>query len=487
MSTSQAHAHISAQAALLVNAVCFTIGSIVVKAAAASSGVVQIIVQLLQEDQSSRLAYEAADLLTMLTSNNTQQQSVMAQDGTLQGLLDLTRKLLQASDALSDSTAGMDAYPGNQQHDGIAASVELAVQNAAVTSQLSSLKVGSNSDFLLSSTLDKPRVSWSASSLSIAPGSPAILTLPNGQHSECAIPKSPLGVAESDLTGLSGVTRAAAASAADMTSNRGGFASTSAPTQPPTPVSRTSTKSLSIRNSPSRTLSATLSSSWIGGLMKRLGSSNKRDPSQDSTCSQSEFGRQDDRSTTLSPFASLANSPTSSSVQNQFARSQSLRSDTLQPNSARVMKKTYQPRHPSQSLLRAIITAIAHLVEGNPGHQGTVTRLGALPLAQDVLTLAGKVGPRGGLVGAGADFVRCLSDSNPPAQQALGCAGCVGQLLSLLQVCIFLTFTFDSLQSVCHGVGRVTLSNLSGMLGHPWSSGQLSSGQLTAYLPLQAA
>jgi len=125
----------------------------------------------------------------------------------------------------------------------------------------------------------------------------------------------------------------------------------------------------------------------------------------------------------------------SSSVQNQFGRSHSIRSDILtQPNSARFQRKTYQPRHPSQALLREVVTTAAHLVEGNPSRQGTLAGLGAVALTLDVLALASKVGPRGGLVGAGADLVRSLCDGNLPAQQAFGVAGSLGQLLLQLQV-----------------------------------------------------
>ena len=54
------------------------------KAAAAAAGVVPTLVKLLEGDQSSRLSYELADLLTLLTANNLEQQTVMAQDGALE-------------------------------------------------------------------------------------------------------------------------------------------------------------------------------------------------------------------------------------------------------------------------------------------------------------------------------------------------------------------------------------------------------------------
>ena len=383
---------------------------------------------MLQQDQTSRLAYEAAELLTTLTSNNAEQLDVMSQEGTLPGLVDLIRRLLQSSDALSDSAA--DSNRHDAHHDSLSGSDDLVSQNTAVGSHLSSLQV----ERLPVQSLDKPTLSWSLSSIQIAPGSPAILTLPNGQCSECAIPKSPSALAESDSTGLRPYVATAHADAASgTTSNRGGHASTSAAAEPLTPVSRTFAKSLSLSKSPGRSLSTSLSSSWVGSLVRRLGSTKSHRSAHDNMAAQPDLFHQAD--TTICSSESLASSPMSSSVQNQFARSQSLRSDILtQPNSARLHRKTYQPRHPSQALLRDVVTTAALLVEGNPSRQGTIAGLGAVALTLDVLALASKVGPRGGLVGAGADLVRSLCDGNLPAQQAFGLAGSLGQLLLQLQV-----------------------------------------------------
>ncbi len=410
---------------------CFA-GDIEVKSTAAASGAVQVLVQLLQEDQTSRLAHEAAELLSTLTSNNSEQQDVMSQEGTLPGLMDLIRKLLQSSDALSDSAA--DSNTHDTHLDSLSVSVDLVPRNTAVRSHLTSLQVGSSSELLPAQSLDKPTVSWSMSSIQIAPGSPAILTLPNGQCSECAIPKSPSGLAESDCSGLRpSIDTARADAASGTTNNRGGHASTSAAAEPLTPVSRTFAKPLSLKKSPGRSLSTSLSNSWVGSLVKRLGSTKSHDPAQGNMAAQPDSFHP--ANTTISPFKSLASSPMSSSVQNQLGRSQSIRSDTLtQPNSARVHHKTYQPRHPSQALLREVVTTAAHLVEGNPSRQGMLAGLGAVALSQDVLMLASKVGPKGGLVVAGADLVRSMSDGNLPAQQAFGVAGSLGQLLLLLQV-----------------------------------------------------
>lgn len=409
---------------------CCCAGNTELRGTAAASGVVQILVELLQQDQTSRLALEAAELLTMLTNNNAEQQGVMSQGETLPGLVNIITKLLQASDALSDSAADSGIHA--TQLEGVSMSADLVAQHAAVRSHLTSLKVGSNSQLLSGQSLDKPKVSWSGSS--IAPGSPAILTLPNGQCSECAIPKSPSGLAESGLSGLRpSVDIEYADAASGTTHNRGGHASTSAAAEPLTPVSRTFAKSLSLRKSPGRSLSTSLSNSWVGSLVKRLGSTKSHDPAQGNMAAQPDLFHQ--AGTTICPSKSLASSPMSSSVQNQFGRSHSIRSDTLtQPNSARFHRKTYQPRHSSQALLREIVTTAAHLVEGNLSRQSILVSLGAVALTLDVLTLASKVGPRGGLVGAGAALVRSLCDGNLPAQQAFGLAGSLGQLLLQLQV-----------------------------------------------------
>ncbi len=410
---------------------CFA-GNTEVKSFAAASGAVQALVQLLQQDQTSRLAYEAAELLTTLTSNNAEQLDVMSQEGTLPGLMDLIRKLLQFSDALSDSAANSNRH--DTHDDSLSVSDDLVPHNTAVRSHLSSLQVGFTSEPLPAQSLDKPTLSWSLSSIQVAPGSPAILTLPNGQCSECAIPKSPSALAESDSTGLRPyVDMALADAASSATNNRGGHASTSAAAEPLTPVSRTFAKSLSLGKSPGRSLSTSLSNSWVGNLVKRLGSTKSHDPAQDNMAAQPDLFHQAD--TTMRPSTSFASSPMSSPLQNQFGRSQSLRSDTLtQPSSGRFQRKTYQPRHPSQALLREVVTTAAHLVEGNPCRQATLAGLGAVALTLDVLALASKVGPRGGLVGAGADLVRSLCDGNLPAQQAFGVAGSLGQLLLQLQV-----------------------------------------------------
>ena len=410
---------------------CFA-GNTEVKSTAAASGAVQALVQLLQQDQTSRLAYEAAELLTTLTSNNAEQLDVMSQEGTLPGLMDLVRKLLQSSDALSDSAANSNRY--DTHLDSLSVSDDLVSRNTAVRSHVSSLQVGFTSELLPAQSLDKSTLSWSMSSIQITPGSPAILTLPNGQCSECAIPKSPSGLAGSDSTGLRPYVDTAHADAASgTTNNRGGHASTSAAAEPLTPVSRTFAKSLSLRKSPGRSLSTSLSNSWVGSLVKRLGSTKSHDPAQDNMAAQPDLFHQ--AGTTICPSKSLASSPMSSSVQNQFGRSHSIRSDTLtQPNSARFHRKTYQPRHSSQALLREIVTTAAHLVEGNLSRQSILVSLGAVALTLDVLTLASKVGPRGGLVGAGAALVRSLCDGNLPAQQAFGLAGSLGQLLLQLQV-----------------------------------------------------
>lgn len=407
---------------------CCSAGNTALKSTAAASGVVQILVQLLQQNQTSRLALEAAELLSTLTSSDAEQRDIMSQGETLPGLVNLIRKLLQASDALSDSAANSNVCA--TQLDSVSMSADLVAQHAAVTSHLTSLKVCSSSQLLSGQSLDKPKVSRST----IAPGSPAILTLPNGQCNECAIPKSPSGLAESDLSGLRpSVDIEYADAASGTTNNRGGHASTSAAAETLTPVSCTFAKSLSLKKSPGRSLSTSLSNSWVGSFIKRLGSTTSHEPAQDNMAAQPDSLPQ--ANTAISPLRSLASSPMSSSIHIQFGRSQSIRSDTLtQPNSARAQHKNYQPRHPSQALLREIVITAAHLVEGNPSRQGILAGLGAIALSQDVLMLASKVSPTGGLVGAGADLVRCMSDGNLPAQQALGVAGSLGQLLMLLQV-----------------------------------------------------
>ena len=73
--------------AIILTRICFVVavaGHPEVKAAAADAGVVQTLVQLLESEQAGRMAYEAAEVLTLLTSDNLEQQAVMAQDATLQ-------------------------------------------------------------------------------------------------------------------------------------------------------------------------------------------------------------------------------------------------------------------------------------------------------------------------------------------------------------------------------------------------------------------
>ena len=387
-------------------------------AAAADAGVVKMLVMLLQEDHSSRVAYEASELLTLLTGEFEEQLTLSADTETLKCMLELTKTLLQASDALSEADDHSRSTAGTAD----LAPVQLLM------SKLSKLKVtpsaaGDASLAPLEPT-EKPRVSWSTASVESRPGLPAILTLPNGDCAEVSVPQSPLALAETGISHTSAASRNQLTSRAPLEASMDAghvgigypHASAADSKDPKAPIS------------PSRSVS-----NRFGSLLKKLGSISLRSGSstghtdQPQSATETGFPLSARVLGGASPACSVC---TPFSV--AFARSQSIKSDMFQPGTA--VRPAYQPRHPSQAILRAVVMAMASLLGSNPAAQHTLIDLGAVAVIHDVLVLAGSVGLQGGLAKAGAHLVKALSNGNPFAQEAFGQLASVHQLLSLLLV-----------------------------------------------------
>ena len=394
-------------------------------AAAAGSGMVQSLVMLLQDDHSSRVAYEASELLTMLTGQGHQQEQLACEAETLQSLVALIKSLLQASDALSDRVAD-----DNLTRTAVITNDISSAQPPM--SKLSTLKIPSpsvdaaNASMTPSQPVSKRLISRSASSVEAKPGSPVILTLPNGQHSEISVPQSPAAAAESDPTHLTSAllrSQSTAAQALGVSAEPGHITHRTLDSQ----ALQSSSSGVSMPSNASRSLS----SKWFGSFLKRLGSVNSRNSSQVDV-NQPQLDAEAGLHASLGIPAALSPTLSASTVFSlELARSQSIKSDAL---STAMAKQRHQPRRPSQTVLRAGIVALANLLSSNPGAQGKLIACGAVVLTQDVLTLAGNVGLQTGLASAGADLVKSLSTGNAAAQEAFGNAGSIGQLVSFLLV-----------------------------------------------------
>ena len=398
-----------------------SIGRVQVTAAAADAGVVKMLVKLLQEDYSSRVAHEASELLTLLTGENEEQVAISSDTEILNCMLDLIKTLLQASNALS----GADVHIRSKAGAADSASAELLM------SRLSNLKVNTPSAGTAPpsgtplASLEKPRVSWSAVTVEAKPGLPAILTLPNGECAEVSVPQSPLAGAESGLSHTSSAAdrnQLTDLGSSQTSRDAGRVASMAFPHGPVV-----GSEEPRAHSGPTRSVS-----NRFGNLLKKLGSINLRNSSSTADAEQTQSAV-DSLGLPVPSWAPGAPSPASSSCTPfsvALAQSQSFKSDMLQPGTA--IKPAYQPRHPSQAILRAVAMAMANLLSSDLAAQQT--KLDAVSASHDVLVLAGRVGLQGGLAKAGAHLVKSLANGNPAAQAAFGEAGSVHQLLSLLLV-----------------------------------------------------
>ena len=395
-------------------------------AAAADSGVVKSLVMWLQNDYSSRAAYEASEVLTVLTSQAHQQEQLAYDPETLQCLVALIKTLLQASDALSDRVAGENLTGTSViTHDLSPAQPPM--------SNLSALKIScpsvdaASASVTPSQPVSKHLVSRSASSVAAKPASPVILTLPNAQHSEIPVPQPPAAAAASDPTHLTSAllrSQSAAAPAASVSAEPGHLTHRFLDGQ----ALQTSSSGVSMPSNTGRSLK----SNWFGSFLKRLGSVNSRTSSQ-ADVSQPSLGAEAGLHTCSGLPAAISPSLSASTLfSGELARSQSIKSDAL--SAAAMAKRRHKPRRPSQTILKVVAEALANLLSRNPGAQGTLIAGGAVGLSQDVLTLAGSVGLQTGLASAGADLVKSLSSGNTTAQEAFGRAGSIGQLVSFLLV-----------------------------------------------------
>lgn len=377
-------------------------------AATAHAGVVKMLVMLLREDHSSRVAYEASDLLTILTEEQEEQLGLAADVETLEGMLDLVKTLLQASDALSEAETCL--------HSGSKATVPAGLASAqALVAKSSTLKAASSAGSMATSASEKPRISWSTASVEAKPGCPAILTLPNGDCKEVSVPQSPFAGAESGHITPGSVSKQLSGMALAEPSLDSRHAASNYP-----PGSATASKDANLSGSLGKSVS-----SRFGSLLKKLGSINLHSSSSGDTEGIEQPQWQAEAGLPISartPGALPPESPTFTAF-----------SEAFQP-AAVAARTTYQPRQPSQSILRAVVTAMANLLSSNPAGQEGLIKLGAVGVIQDVLVLAGSVGLQSGLAKAAAHLVRCISNGNPDAQEAFGSLGSIRQLLFLLQV-----------------------------------------------------
>ena len=418
-------------------------GSAAARAAAVKAGAMEVVLQLLQDNINSRLAFDAADILTALVSNSADAFRRNPKSQVLGQLVSVTKQLLHTCDALTD-----DAPLGCplQSLDGVAANVELSGINSERSgySELESIKEDSVEALqppaapFSQALSDTPSRAFARSaSLKLQPGLPPVVTRADGQHSEAAMPKTPHLPSPEPIPPTDADTAS--------TANRGGTASTSY-------LGRTS-KDISWLSSsqPSSSIPATVSSSsrslsrsqsagstWMGGLLKRIGSI--RSQSSDSTTGpgsvpylqrSASFQQSQLKASVLSPFASFSERPNSPPA---------LHTPTPihMPEPAAALnwipRKSSCPRHPSHPILQAVVAAMAKCIGGHPSYQAQAQHLGCAALALDVLSLAGKVGVKGGLAAPAADLIKGLAENNGQCQQTLGQAGAVGQLLAVLKV-----------------------------------------------------
>ena len=415
-------------------------------AAAADAGVVKILVMLLQEDYSSRVAYEASELLMLLTEESDEQAGLAGDTVTLECMLELIRTLLQASDALSDTDAC--AYSMRTP----AAPADMASLQSLIQSKMSNLKVPplsagpTTATVIASQSSDQPRVSWASTSVEAKPGLPVILTLPNGVCNEVSVPQSPSACAEP------GVSHDSSAAARNQSTGRPsleasmewGHAASIYPRGTAVP-----SKGLDTPSSPGKSVS-----NRFGSLLKKLGSIHLRSSGSAGPDQPQSLTAPSDHIPTSAPGAASPASSSCTPLSVAFARSQSIRSDSFQPGAAAV-KTAYQPRHSSQAVLRAVVMAMANLLSSNPGAQESLIKLGAVGVIHDVFVLAGSVGLQGGLAKAGAQLVKSISSDNPAAQEAFGNTLAVHHLLNLLLVSVQSFRLLHVVAQVLHHVHNV--------------------------------
>lgn len=436
---------------LLVHSSCYCshrdqplAGSAEARAAAVKAGAMEVVLQLLQDNINSRLAFDAADILAALVTNGADSFRQNPKSQMLGQLVSVTKQLLHICDALTD-----DAPLGCHRHslDGVATNVDLSGISSERSghSELESIKEDSVKALQLPAAPFSQALSETPSrafarsaSLKLQPGLPPIVTRADGQHSEAAMPKTPYLPSPEPTPPTDADTAS--------TANRGGAASTSH-------LGRTS-KDISWLSSsqPSSSIPATVSSSsrslscsqsggstWMRGLLKRIGSirsqssANTTGPGSVPDLRRSaSFQQSQLKASVLSPFASFSERPISPPASHTPT---AIHMPTPTATLNWVPRKPSCPRHPSHPILQAVVAAMTKCIGGHPSYQAQAQQLGCAALALDVLSLAGRVGVKGGLAAPAADLVKDLAEGNGQCQQTLGQAGAVGQLLAILKVC----------------------------------------------------
>lgn len=399
----------------------------------------EVVLQLLHENTDTRLAPDAADILTALTTTDSSETFLQPSSELLQQLVFVTKQLLRSCDALNE-----DAPVADCSQDGIAVSVELSGMKSGHSerSELSSIKEEPSQGLQppaapFSQTLGETpaRAFAQSASLKLQAGLPPIMTRPDGQHSEAAMPVTPhLPSPEPN---------APKDTDPGLTTNRGGAASTSGrpskdfgwsgsgQTSSSFPASSSSTPHRSLSRSQS------IGSTWVGSLLKRISSIRSQNSAEaldlgtGANLRHTVSFQPSQTTSALSPFALFTESKQSPAASHTPTAVQMPQPST--PLSW-VPRKPSCSRHPSHPILDATVTALAKCVGSHPAYQGQAQQLGCTPLALDVLSLGRRVGVKGGLVAPAANLIRSLAEGNSQCQHLLGQAGAVGQLLALLQV-----------------------------------------------------
>lgn len=423
-------------------------GSAAARQAALEAGAVEVALQLLQNNLETRLAFDAADILTALTADESEQLKYDPGSQTLKQLVLVTRDLLHTCDALTDDAPTEQA---DTTHDGIAASVQLSGIHSEHSgrSELDSIKEDSGGGLLPAAApysqalSDTPARAFARSaSLKLQAGLAPIMTRPDGQHSEAAMPRTPHLPAPRPSVPQD--------KDSDCIGNRGGTASTSYSSRSSRDISwlPAGQTGLSFPPSTDRGLSRSQSSggSWMGGLLKRISSIRSQSSTANTPAAdlQRTVSFQQPNVPTLSPFASLTEHSVSPRASYTPTAVQ------VPPSAALVWtpRKPSCPRHPSHPLLQAVVTALAKVIGGHPSYQAEAQRLGCAGLVLDVLSLGARVGVRGVLAAPAAKLIKSLSEGNAHWQQLLGNAGAVGQLLAILQVRLCTLFGSDVPSSI---------------------------------------
>ena len=377
------------------------------------AGLLTTLMALLHKNHTGRLAYEAADLLETLTRHDPDHSAVLLEIEPLQDLISLIWTLLQAAGALSSTDAGAPAIQVAPHADDTAPLMPVLTRLGTLK-HASSPAESSAAPQMPSQSTERHQPLSPTCSVEAKAGSAAILTRPDGQCSEVAVPQSPSTASQ---TGLISPTQLGS-------QQKGAKLHASSSQLGPIPVTLMSGQALSHPGPDGTPRSNTASRNWFHGFLTRLGSVSSHNSSELET-HQQQLGTNQALLTAKSLSLSTAFS-------RELAHIDSVTSDLP---AAAVVRRTRPSSHASShAVLRSAVMSMANVASSNSVAQQALIQLGAVSLSQEVLSLAGKEKLDVGLATASAALVRSLSSGSPAAQQAFGTTGAIGQLLTYAQV-----------------------------------------------------